>query len=99
MKKDINEDDIYQAPKTHKSGEITKTFGSKWNTEKQTNQKPSLLKVIFQVFGLSVLSFGFIGTATKVVSRFVFIFIVFIIIRNDYNPTCAQEVEGTKDLK
>lgn len=71
LKKEINEDEIYRAPKTHKSAEIIKVFGAKWNKEKQKSQKPSLLKVIFQVFGPTVLSFGFIGTAIKTLSRFV----------------------------
>lgn len=71
LKQNITEDDIYCASKPHKSIEITRKFGKYWENEIQKSS-PSLLNVLFKVYGLSVLSFGFIGTATKSISRYVF---------------------------
>lgn len=77
LRQEIHEDDIYRAAKTHKSIEITKSFSKHWEKEKQKST-PSLLNVLFKVYGPSVLIFGFIGTSVKSISRYILCVNLFI---------------------
>lgn len=81
LRQEITEDDIYRSAKTHKSTEITKTFGKQWEKEKQKST-PSFLNVLLTMYGPSVIIFGFIGTSMKSISRHVKFLYCTIYIQN-----------------
>lgn len=66
IKKDLEENDIYDIIKDYKAEELGNLLENAW--EKEKNQKnPSILKVAFKVFGKIYLAYGFMQVIMKTI--------------------------------
>ncbi len=69
-KRELVEDDLYQALKTHKSSVFGDKLSRAWNNElrkaEENGQNPSLLKAILKVFGWQILGLGLVLAGLEV---------------------------------
>lgn len=68
LKRSIEEEDIYCVLKQHQSEEILETFTDAWNLELK-KEKPSMLKVFFKIYGLSVVGWGIAFSIVETVAK------------------------------
>lgn len=59
LKRDLNEDDIYAAIPSMQSAENTDAFAKQWQIELQ-NKNPSIIRVIFKLYGFEMLLIAFL---------------------------------------
>lgn len=68
LTRDLNEDDIYEARDSMRSAEITEAFEKQWQLELE-KKNPSIIRVIFKLYGFQVLLYTFLYSIASTTVR------------------------------